>query len=82
MHVYQSLSCIYLRVRDNFMAMQLNIPSKLVYGLREANAHVYHLVLILITKQLKQSYRASVMSYVFKTLDHIFIQVQHSCNFH
>ena len=27
------------------MAVQLNIPSKLVYGLREANAHVYHSLL-------------------------------------
>ena len=34
---------ISLRVLDNFMAIQLNIPSKLVYGLCEANAHVYHL---------------------------------------
>ena len=29
------------------MAIQLNIPSKSVYGLREANAHVYHLVIII-----------------------------------
>ena len=34
---------VYLRVLDNFMAIQLNIPSKSVYGLRDANAHVYHL---------------------------------------
>ena len=58
MHVYQSnreeqpqsivvepsSSCIYLRVLDNTMAIQLNIPFKSVYGLCEANAHVYHLV--------------------------------------
>ena len=38
----------YLRVLDNFMAIQLNIPSKSVYGLRDANAHVYHLVTIIM----------------------------------
>ena len=45
--VEPSSSCIYLRVLDNFMAIQLNIPSKSVYGLCEANAHVYHLVILM-----------------------------------
>ena len=55
----RSLSCIYLRVLDNFMAIQLNIPFKSVYRLCEANAHVYHLV------SIKNYAIISIRSWVF-----------------